>query len=234
MRTGTGLVDKACVMPTKDSDKPTTPTDEAWLAKVYGAESSTEVESTYDNWASEYDDSVAAFGYTNFIYAAALLCRFSPPGAGEILDAGCGTGALGPHLTLLGYDSLVGIDLSRGMLVKARDTGCYRELAVANLGERLDFSSDRFAACVSFGVLTAGHAPPSALDELLRITRPGGHLLFSVSRPAFETAGFQEKLADLSTTGGWRQRFESPDYRPMPRSQTEGDLTARVYVYEAA
>ena len=206
--------------------------DESWLARVYSASDSAEVESTYNQWASAYDEDVASFGYNNFIYAAGLLNRFSPPGDGEILDAGCGTGALGPHLAVLGYDALVGIDISRGMLAKARDNGSYRELAVADLSQPLSFSDGRFRACVSFGVLTAGHAPPSSLDELLRVTRRGGHLVFSVSRPAMENSGFREKLAALDASGAWASRFVSEPYKPMPRSLTEGDLTARAYVYE--
>lgn len=208
--------------------------DEDWLARVYGAKETGEVESAYDGWASGYDDSLASFGYTNFIYAAALLNRFCPPGSGEVLDAGCGTGALGPHLELLGYDQLMGIDLSSGMLSKARDTGAYRELAVADLGEPLDLADDRFAGLVCFGVLTAGHAPPAALDEFIRITRPGGHLIFSVSQPAFEASGFRERLADLDASGRWSPKFTSADYRPLPNSTTESDLTAKAYVYEVA
>ncbi len=210
----------------KDSD--------AWLAEVYGAKGAGEVQRTYDGWAGHYDDSLADFGYTNFIYAAALLNRFSPPGIGEILDAGCGTGALGRHLELLGYESLVGIDLSRGMLARARDTGCYRELDIADLGQPLDFSDDRFTACVSIGVLTAGHAPPAALDELIRVTRAGGHLVFSVSKPAFDQCGFKEKLSALDGSDRWRRVFVSVDYAPMPNSASESSLTAKAYVYEIA
>ncbi len=49
-----------------------------------------------------------------------------------------------------------------------------------DLGARLDFPDDRFAASTALGVLTPGHAPPTALDEMLRVTRPGGHLIFTV------------------------------------------------------
>lgn len=206
--------------------------EEAWLATVYGAQDSREVELAYDGWASAYDADLASFGYTNFIYAAGLLSRFCTPGGGEILDAGCGTGGLGPHLAVLGYDELVGIDLSRGMLSVARGRGCYRELAIANLGQKLDFADNRFHGCVSFGVMTAGHGPPSALDELIRVTAPGGHLIFSVSKPAYEGSGFKQKLAELDASGRAKAAFKTPEYCPMPNSRTEADLAAHAYVYE--
>jgi SAM-dependent methyltransferase len=60
------------------------------------------------------------------------------------------------------------------MLGRARARGVYRELRRRALGDKLDFADEIFAAVVSFGVFTPGHAPASALDELVRITRPGG------------------------------------------------------------
>ena len=54
------------------------PEEESWLARVYGAADADEVQRTYDAWASDYDDHLASFGYTNFIYAAGLLGRFVP------------------------------------------------------------------------------------------------------------------------------------------------------------
>jgi len=80
----------------------------------------------------------------------------------------------------LGYQALTGIDLSREMLARAEARGVYQELHAMDLGTRLDFADDRFAASTALGVLTPGHGPPTALDEMLRVTRPGGHLIFTV------------------------------------------------------
>lgn len=76
--------------------------------------------------------------------------------------------------------ALAGIDLSPEMLARAEARGVYQELRAMDLGARLDFPDDRFAACTALGVLTPGHAPPTALDEMLRVTAAGGHLIFTV------------------------------------------------------
>lgn len=88
---------------------------------------------------------------------------------------------MGELLDILGYQGQVAIDLSKGMLARAADRGIYTELREMVLGEKLDFADDHFGACQSMGVFTAGHAPASAFDELVRIIRPGGHILFSLS-----------------------------------------------------
>src|SRR5215217_8326125 len=70
-----------------------------------------------------------------------------------------------------GYRNLVGIDISDGMLARARERGVYADLRDQVLGETLDFADESFVAVVATGVFTAGHAPASAFIELLRVTR---------------------------------------------------------------
>ena len=100
------------------------------------------------------------------------------------------------------------------------------------LGEPLAFTTGQFAAVVCFGVFTPGHAPPAALDELVRVTRRSGHLIFTVSTAAWRDAGFEAKIGLLEAAGriGWVDSTE--DYRPMPLSRTEAHFTTRAYVYE--
>jgi len=202
-----------------------------WADQVYGAKSDEELKRKYDTWAANYDRDVESVGYRSPALAAGLFGRYVPTDAGEILDAGCGTGLLGDLLVPLGYRALVGIDLSPEMLARTEARGTYRELHVMNLGARLDFADNRFAAATALGVLTPGHAPPSALDEMLRVTRPGGHLIFSVTRPAFEDGGFKAQMAALDAQGAWAALEATPPVLPIPGSKTEGDLEARFFVY---
>ncbi|NIR58985.1 MAG: methyltransferase domain-containing protein, partial [Gammaproteobacteria bacterium] len=50
----------------------------------------------------------------------------------DILDAGCGTGLCGPLLAPHAR-TLVGVDLSGGMIAKAEELAVYDELEVAEL-----------------------------------------------------------------------------------------------------
>lgn len=58
---------------------------------------------------------------------------------GRCVDLGCGTGLMGPLLRPL-VQRLEGVDLSSGMVTKARDRGCYDHLAVTELVAYLDGS----------------------------------------------------------------------------------------------
>ncbi len=201
-----------------------------WAGRVYGAKSNEELKQEYDAWAADYDRDVESVRYGLPALAAGLFGRYVAPDAGEILDAGCGTGLLGNPLHLLGYQALTGIDLSHEMLARAEARGVYKELHAMDLGARLDFADDRFAASTALGVLTPGHAPPTALDEMLRVTRPGGHLIFTVSRPAFEDGEFKAHMAAIDANGLCEERETTPSFRAIPGSKTEGDIEARFFV----
>jgi SAM-dependent methyltransferase len=202
-----------------------------WLDRVYHAGDAAALAATYDRWAASYDSDMLAIGYANTAVAAGLVGRHVQDREGAILEAGVGTGALGEILSVMGYRRLVGIDMSEGMLAKARARNVYADLRNRVLGEPLDFDDATFAAIVSFGVFTPGHALPAAFDELVRIARPGGHLIFTVSTAAWREAGFEAKLGALEASGRLRLVETSAEYRPMPLSVAEANFTTRAYVY---
>jgi predicted TPR repeat methyltransferase len=207
-------------------------TGERRLEQVHAAKNDAELRALYDNWAAQYDQDLQAFGYSYPPAIAGLVGRYVRERAAPILDAGAGTGIVGEVLSILGYTRLVGIDLSDGMLAVARAKGVYAELKNQTLGARLDFADDSFAAVVSAGVLTTGHAPPSCLDELLRITRPGGYLIFTLSLLAYETGGFRSKLDALSAADRWRVIETTPTWRALPLARSAAAVMACAHVYE--
>ena len=207
-------------------------TREERLDQVYGAKSNRELRAFYDQWAADYDRDLQAFGYSYPAPIAGLVARYVTERDAPILDAGVGTGIVGEVLNILGYQRLTGIDLSDGMLARAQSKGLYAELKRQVLGETLDFSDNHFAAVVSAGVLTTGHAPPSCLDELIRITRSGGHLIFSLSTPAYERSGFKAKLDALGADGRWREVEVTPAWCALPGAPADSTVTGRGYVFE--
>lgn len=68
---------------------------------------------------------------------------------------------------------LIGLDLSRGMLDAAADTGFYDELIRCSLYD-VTLAAGCAVATVSSGVFTRGHVGGEALAELCRITRRNG------------------------------------------------------------
>lgn len=203
------------------------------LKAVYDARDNDQLADLYDRWAGDYDRDVLGFGYVYPALIAGLVGRHVTDLDAPILDAGCGTGLIGVLLAALGYRDLTGIDLSEGMLERARATGIYGGLEPKVLGEPLGYEDGRFGAVFCAGVLTVGHAPACCLEELVRVTRRGGQVIFTLTRPVLEERGFKDKIDELASAGRWRQRDLSREIAALPGAPDEALLMARGYVYEA-
>ena len=197
---------------------------------VYSATNNQELAERYDRWAGEYDDDLERdFQWRGPQTCVDYVAKYVPKDA-LLLDAGAGTGLVGTLLQRLGYGDIVAIDLSQGMLDEARKKNVYRELRQMVLGESLDFPSGSFGAVVSVGVLTVGHAPASSLDELVRITKSGGHVIFTLRPDIYESGGFKEVQQALESAGKWKQVELSEPFQALPKG--EPDVLHRVWVYQ--
>ncbi|ANK80132.1 MAG: hypothetical protein TEF_04530 [Rhizobiales bacterium NRL2] len=200
------------------------------LARVYAADGDPEklIES-YDSWASSYDRDLFAMGYRHPVVVAGTLARFASNLDITVLDAGCGSGLLGEALSLLGYAEIVGIDLSEGMLEQAAAKACYADLQQVMLGEDLEYADGTFDAVVSAGVMTVGHAPPEALVELARVTKPGGHLVVAIVREAWES-GFRDVAERLAADHKITPLYRTNHYVGLPGAPEAERVEARVHV----
>jgi ubiquinone/menaquinone biosynthesis C-methylase UbiE len=101
-------------------------------------------------------------------------------GAGrDILEAGCGTGLLLAEAARVAR-SAIGLDLSRGMLARARERG----LRVVQ-GSLTQIPLPDASVDLVYSMKVLAHVPPirQAVAELARVTRPGGHLLLEFYNP---------------------------------------------------
>lgn len=197
---------------------------------VYSSANNQELEERYDQWASDYDrDLDEDFGWVSPRITAGVMARHVPVDA-KVLDAGAGTGLVGEELGRLGFRNIYAMDLSLGMLEVARSKGVYRDFRQMALGGALDYESDFFDAVISVGVFTEGHAPQQGFDELIRATRQGGLIVFSLRMDLFEQGGFKEYQAELEDGGRWQQVELSGPFHPLPKGEPE--LVHRVWVYQ--
>jgi SAM-dependent methyltransferase len=200
------------------------------MASVFAAANPEDLSNRYAEWAETYDEENATAGFRMPQLCSAFFARYVELACEAILDAGCGTGAAGDCLRILGYKNLVGVDLSDAMMARAERAGLYAALHRMVLGGPLDFPNHNFAAAIISGVFTEGHAPPASFDELIRICRPGAHLVFNVRQDVYENDGFREKQDALERDGVWRLRERSEPFRPF--TIKEPDIRATIFVYQ--
>ena len=197
---------------------------------VYASENNQQLEERYNRWAKEYDDDLADdFGYVMPRIGAETFGRFVPKDA-RVLDAGAGTGMVGVELKRLGYSDIEAMDMSAGMLDVARGKNVYGAFHQMVMGEPLGFESDRYDATICVGVLTLGHAPANSLDELLRVTKSGGVVAFTLRPDVYENNGFREKQAQLVSEGKFELLDVTDEVLGLPKG--EPDVYFQVWVYK--
>ena len=200
------------------------------LEKVYNAKTREQSRDAYDEWSKTYEADVFSFGYRVAAVAATVWARFVELNSGPILDAGCGTGLQSEPLKLAGYEPITGIDLSPGMLEIARQKNIYAELHKMALGEHLDFADDNFANTISVGTITPGHAPPNSFEELIRLTRRDGLIIFGMRVDELQDPAYLTTMAEYESGGRWVKTFETDGFASMPLG--EPDVINKVFVYK--
>ena len=206
--------------------------DSSNLDQVYGAEDSNATREAYEGWAAGYDSENIGNGYRVPSIGCSLIARHVDKKGGPVLDAACGTGIIGEILELLGHQEIIGTDLSPAMLKSADALTAYRRLYEHDLGNPLPEADDTYDAVVCFGSLGPGHAPAGCLDEFVRVTRSGGHIVFNIRAETYAHQDLKEKVGNLEATGKWVLVDQSPIFRSY--YLVEPDVTSQVFVFQVS
>jgi SAM-dependent methyltransferase len=157
---------------------------------------------------------------------------------GDVLECGCGTGLLLERIATFAK-SAAGLDLSPGMLEKARARGLdVREGSVTEL----PFADASFYVTCSFKVLA--HVPEiaKALREMARVTRPGGVILAELYnaislRALAKRLGPAGLISERTRESAVYTRFDTPWLVPRllpPGTRVEGARGVRIVTPAAA
>ncbi len=166
------------------------------------------VAEAYGRWAPVYD---LVFGPI-FRRGRRAAVDVAERIGGRILEVGVGTGlSLGDYSA---RNRIIGIDISAPMLEKARSRVARLGLRhVENLSvmdaEHLTYDDASFDVVVAQYVVTAIPHPETALDEFVRVVRPGGEIVITTRLGAEQgLRGTLEKwLMPITSRLGWRTEF---------------------------
>ena len=140
------------------------------------------IEAAFDSFAASFEQVLnEKLHYRAPQLACDLLAAHlpAPARALDVLDAGCGTGLCGP-LVAPWARRLVGVDLSAGMLAKARQKGVYAELCKAELTAFLQAAPAGWDAIVCADTLCYFGNLATVMQAAATALRPGGTLVFTV------------------------------------------------------
>jgi ubiquinone/menaquinone biosynthesis C-methylase UbiE len=130
----------------------------------------------FDQWPERYEEwfSTPIGRLVRETECGLILEMLQPAEGDKILDAGCGTGIFTLDYLAAGAE-VVGLDISAPMLAAAvRKTAGYPFTAVRADMVRLPFADGTFDKAVSVTALEFIADGRKALNELFRVTKPGG------------------------------------------------------------
>ena len=162
-----------------------------------------EIGQAYSELAEGYDSFAQSISYLSPKKCLELIIKACPcePEHARVLDLGCGTGEMGKLLKESGFEKMVGLDPSEGMLKKAEEKKIYDQLHQGFLGNGSypEELKDSFEVVVLAGVLNVNHAPPEALDEAVSSMKGNGIIVFSLPDAVGEEKGYLAKLKELQS-----------------------------------
>lgn len=141
------------------------------------------------------------------IAASSELATLCGLGAGDlVLDVGCGVGITTVNLVRQYECRVLGVDYTPSIVsrAEARARGEHVEGQTAfQVGDAqcLPYANNVFDAVIAESVLSFVPDRQQAVDEMVRVTRPGGHVAFTepiwIQPPAPEMARFMARAAGL-------------------------------------
>ena len=148
----------------------------------------------------------------------ALVAYLSRPGDRTILDVACGPGNYTRRLSteLTGDGRCIGIDFSPTMLAKAVATNSGERVSyIRGDAHSVPFGDNTFDSVICLAALYLIPDPLPVLDELVRVTKPGG-----------EVAVFTSVATDLSSLPGVQAVASLTGYRIFGRTEIIDRLKA--------
>jgi ubiquinone/menaquinone biosynthesis C-methylase UbiE len=164
----------------------------------------------YDDFSKRYEKE-RHHGYHALLDELELDIALPLASGREVLEVGCGTGLILTRLSEAAKRA-EGIDLSPGMLEKARERGLTVREGSATA---LPYPDHSFDVVVSFKVLA--HVPDirGALREMARVCRPGGQVVAELYNPLSlrylaKRLGGPGKISDGRSEADVYTRWDSP------------------------
>ena len=186
---------------------------------VIRAKTNEEMRRRYDLWAQSYDGDVGSYDDYLVPWEATKVAKQVLKKEALVLDAGAGTGLVGKTLKEAGFQRLIAVDYSEGMLAVARQKQVYQELHQCDLNGPTEFSEGSIDCVITCG--TTSQMPCVSLREFVRIVRSGGHIIFAVVPDAWVEYGYADILLELEAVGKVSVESRGAPFQMLPTTEPD-------------
>ncbi|XP_046580017.1 demethylmenaquinone methyltransferase-like [Haliotis rubra] len=154
----------------------------------------------YNDFADEYEEKHLGLGLRSHLRIGEYMADTYPQDQRatlRVLDVGAGTGLVGEMLSELGFVQIDALDPAQKMLDIAKTKNIYQRLICAFLNkDRIDeIETDQYDCITAAGAFNEGLIPVCAFHEMIRIVKPGGRIVFTITDKYIDvTDGYRNDL----------------------------------------
>ncbi|XP_046547441.1 methyltransferase-like protein 27 [Haliotis rubra] len=185
----------------------------------------------FDHISDKYDMVLSMMDYKLPKWLGDSLASLYPGNKEEvnILDVAAGTGLASVEMRKHGFTHIDGLDPSEGMLEQAKKNNLYERYICDMLADNtLDIADNTYAVVTIVGFSSEFFKvlPVKALEELVRVTKPGGHILMTHFDYIFESNVLRENLSNLQD----RELWKLEDKKIMP--EIVKGINGHLHIYK--
>lgn len=171
---------------------------EQWLKWICASEDQSALIQNYNQWASQYEADISSVWDAVPTAAAAMLALHVKDKQSLIVDIGAGTGLAGQALHKLGFNRIIGMDISASMLEIAASKSIYHSLHCCTIDSLTLSTNERPDAMIATGVFADKHASAADLVHLGTLFRTQGIIVFTVR------ASFLKEITPVFNRPEWQ------------------------------
>ncbi|KAK6184767.1 hypothetical protein SNE40_007166 [Patella caerulea] len=202
-------------------------THDLWEAQKYRSTlNSKQTTGLFDEWvgagSGPYENDVKTLGYQGPQLTAQYLAKYIPKNRDQskVLDVGAGSGLSGTELKRVGFTNVDWLDPSENSIPPAKKTNAYSRFINEYLTAKpLDVAPDTYDAITCVGAFFEGCLPIECFTEMIRIVKPGGYIVMSISCTSLETCKeyngrLEPRILELAEAKEWElvEKTKEPEY----------------------
>lgn len=192
-----------------------------------------EIIKRYTLWAqgAKYDQDLREENFRGPNISADTVAQLYPDNKNvSILDVAAGSGFAGEKLKLKGYNNVDALEPSEGMLQLAKDKKIYNRHFLAYLSPDSGVESNHYDVTLICGGMGQGHIPCNAVEDMIRMTKEGGHVVIVMREMYLTTVvDYKDRLEPMFQDWVSKGRWQLTSRTVVPKYSFDNNGVVFIY-----